>query len=91
MTPEERDQTLQLAVEAASFVAHPFWARWLDFGEKLADRRLGELRDCQSSDADLVRNLRDRWRITEEVFELLQLYPRSLIEAGKEAQQVVPE
>ena len=84
MTDEE---VMQLAQNAASFVAHPFWEYWLNYAKREADIRLGQVRDALSSDDRVVRTLRDRWRSIEEVFAMMQSYPYNCIEAGREAEQ----
>ncbi len=83
-TPVDLNAERQIGMEAVSFMAHPFYGRWLDYAEKLCDAKLARLKGASKTNDTELRELWMDWKVTEQILAAMQMFPQAAIDVAKQ-------
>lgn len=70
--PQNFNAVVDKANRMEALSLHPGWKDVLDELERLADSRLGELKEAEYADAHAIQRIADRWREAESRIRILE-------------------
>lgn len=79
----ERDEVVNRARDATTFLTMSFWKEMEDFGHTRVAQRLRALEIADHADAATIKALADRWRIEKQVIEDFLKLPYAAVEAAQ--------
>lgn len=79
----ERDEVLNRARDATTFLTMSFWKEMEEFGRTRVAQRLRALESADHADAATTKALADKWRIEKQVIEDFLKLPYAAVEAAR--------
>lgn len=79
----ERDEVLNRARDATTFLTMSFWKEMEEFGHQRIRQRLKALEAADHADAATTKALADKWRIEKQVIEDFLKLPYAAVEAAQ--------